>query len=165
MLGRGWHLIRMQATEIAIFGFLFGWGSFFFPFLLFFLVLTCLLVKQNFWEATIQYIIDILTNRHECNSDILICLFSRLLPSEKFRMVKIHTNTLYKNVKVWWCCESNLVLYFYLLICLNLVSGIMMNNWRGLADKNWMKAYAWKKASCLINVEFFITSIYSWIHR
>lgn len=35
-----------------------------------------------------------------------------------------------------------------------------MNNWRGLANENWMKEYAWKKeASCLINVEFFITSI------
>lgn len=54
-------------------------------------------------------------------------------------MIKIYTNMLYKNVKVW-CCESNLVLYFYLLICLNyLVSEIMMNNWRGLANKTGWK--------------------------
>lgn len=40
-----------------------------------------------------------------------------------------------------------------------------MNNWRGLADKNWMKEYAWKKASCLINVEFFITSIHEFTDK
>lgn len=146
LLGRGWHLIRMQATEIEIFGFLFGWDFFLSFFSLFFLFFSFFFnmpsCKTNFQRGNnIQLIF------WPVSMSVTVTTWSvlKILPSEKVRMIKIYTNMLLKNVKVW-CCESNLVLYFYLLICLNyLVSGIMMNNWRGLAVKNWMKEYAWKK--------------------
>lgn len=138
VVGQRLALRENSATETSIWGGLFvlffDWDSppfFFFFFLLFFFLLPAPLempssrtvfLKGSIWlfwpiSTSVTVITTSVCFNDDCHVKFSNWLEFTLTCSTKLVQVR--------------CCESNLVLYFYLLICLNcLVSGILMNNWR-----------------------------------